>query len=129
MSIQNSEIKILIIDEEYSIRKSLQYYLLDFEYNVEGVESGEEGLELLKEKKFDIIIVDLRLNGISGETFIYESFLKYKNIIYIIYTGSINYELPRDLAKEKDKRIYLIYKPVDDMTVFIDLINKIMKNT
>nr|MEE4266825.1 sigma-54 dependent transcriptional regulator [Candidatus Krumholzibacteria bacterium] len=58
--------RILIIDDEATIRSSLQEALTLDGYEVEVAEAGEAGLALCHGKKFDLLITDLRLPGVSG---------------------------------------------------------------
>jgi DNA-binding NtrC family response regulator len=58
--------RILIIDDEATIRSSLQEALTLDGYEVEVAEAGEAGLALCHGKKFDLVITDLRLPGVSG---------------------------------------------------------------
>lgn len=57
---------ILVIDDEASIRSSLQGILEDEGYKVRTAESGEDGLALLKSQNFDIILLDIWLLEMSG---------------------------------------------------------------
>ncbi len=61
-----SKEKILIVDDEASIRSSLQGILEDEGYSVEAVESGEAGLKALKNRDFDILLLDIWLPEMSG---------------------------------------------------------------
>lgn len=57
---------ILIIDDEVSIRSSLKGILEDEGFLVKTVESGEEGLELLKSQNIDLVLLDIWLPRMSG---------------------------------------------------------------
>ncbi len=57
---------ILIIDDEEAIRKGLGRALKKKGYEVEMAESGEKGLEIFKSQKFQLVITDLMMGGISG---------------------------------------------------------------
>ena len=58
--------KILVVDDEISIRKLL-FDLLEMErYYVELASSAEEALEKIKETDFDLIISDIRMPGMDG---------------------------------------------------------------
>jgi len=57
---------ILIIDDEASIRSSLKGILEDEGFLVKTAETGEEGLELLKNQNVDLVLLDIWLPGISG---------------------------------------------------------------
>jgi len=61
--------KILLVDDDEWIRDSLTMY-----FDIEGcqivaVRTAEEGLELLKQQGYDIILIDYKLPGIDGLTF------------------------------------------------------------
>lgn len=58
--------RILIIDDEASIRSSLKGILEDEGFQVKTVESGEEGLELLKNQNVDLVLLDIWLPRMSG---------------------------------------------------------------
>ena len=57
---------ILVIDDEKDIQKLLQYNLEKEGYQVSAAKTGEEGLELARTKKPDLIILDLMLPGVDG---------------------------------------------------------------
>lgn len=57
---------ILIVDDESSIRESLQGVLEDEGYKASAAESGEACLEMLRKKSFDVILLDIWLPGMDG---------------------------------------------------------------
>jgi two-component system nitrogen regulation response regulator NtrX len=57
---------ILIVDDESGIRESLGALLRDEGYEVEAVESGEECLERIGRRKFDLILLDVWLKKMDG---------------------------------------------------------------
>ena len=57
---------ILIVDDESGIRESLGALLRDEGYDAEVVASGEECLDRLKRRNFDLVLLDVWLNGIDG---------------------------------------------------------------
>ena len=58
--------KILIIDDDKSIRDTLSIFLSDFDYKIFAVGSGEEGLELLEKEHPELVLSDLKLPGVNG---------------------------------------------------------------
>ena len=62
----NSNNRVLIVDDENSIRISLADELEDEGYSVTTAASGEEAFDILKENDFDLIITDLIMEGIGG---------------------------------------------------------------
>jgi two-component system nitrogen regulation response regulator NtrX len=57
---------ILIVDDEVGIRESLGALLRDEGYDVASVASGEECLELVERRSFDLILLDVWLKKIDG---------------------------------------------------------------
>jgi DNA-binding response OmpR family regulator len=57
---------ILIVDDEKNIRLTLSQALEVLEVDIDMAENGEEALAKLKEKEFSLILLDLRMPGISG---------------------------------------------------------------
>ena len=60
------ERKILIIDDEPSIRVMLQEAFNEEGYQSRAAESAEEALAILKEENYWVIFLDLNLPGMSG---------------------------------------------------------------
>lgn len=58
--------KILIVDDEHIMRESLLGWLERDGYAVDAAGSGEEALDKLKTTHFDILLVDIKMEGISG---------------------------------------------------------------
>ncbi|MDR7857277.1 response regulator transcription factor [Tissierella sp.] len=57
---------ILIVEDEGSIRKFIKINLERNDFIVLEAETGEEGIEIAKKEKIDIVILDLMLPGIDG---------------------------------------------------------------
>ncbi|MBN1367455.1 MAG: 4Fe-4S dicluster domain-containing protein [Dehalococcoidales bacterium] len=57
---------ILIIDDEPIVRESIRDWLKDAGYQVSTAESGEQALEMIKQGDFGILVVDIRLPGMTG---------------------------------------------------------------
>lgn len=58
--------RILVIDDEESIRSTLEEFLVLANYRVETAASGKEGLDRLGRDTFDLVLTDLRLPDIDG---------------------------------------------------------------
>jgi DNA-binding NtrC family response regulator len=66
MEAHMGDTRVLIVDDELIMRESLAAWLERDGYNVESVASGEEALEKLKHTRFDIMLVDIKMEGMSG---------------------------------------------------------------
>jgi two-component system phosphate regulon sensor histidine kinase PhoR len=58
--------KILIVDDEVNVCKSIRQALLCDDYEIDTALSGEEALKKETEKVYDVFVVDLMMPGISG---------------------------------------------------------------
>src|SRR5512135_928225 len=58
--------KILIIDDDTSLRRVLEYNLQEEGYEVCAAADGEQGVLLFDEQQPDLVITDLKMPGISG---------------------------------------------------------------
>ncbi len=57
---------ILIIDDDKDLCKVLSTFLTKKEYTVEVAHTGEDGIKMLRDKEFDLILCDYRLPDITG---------------------------------------------------------------
>ncbi len=58
--------KILVIDDEDIIRISCLRVLAPEDYEVKTAGNGPDGLKMLAEEKFDLVLVDLKMPGMDG---------------------------------------------------------------
>lgn len=58
--------KILIVDDERSIRNSLKEILDDEGYDVEVAENGQQGVEMVEKEKYDVIFCDIKMPVMDG---------------------------------------------------------------
>lgn len=58
--------KILVIDNEPNLRKVIQTNLRASGYDVTVAENGEEGIKLAKTIKPELVLLDIKMPGISG---------------------------------------------------------------
>ena len=61
--------KILIVDDERSIRELLEIFLKKEGFVVSTASSAEEGLALAKATEFDLIISDIKMPDMTGIDF------------------------------------------------------------
>jgi DNA-binding response OmpR family regulator len=58
--------KILIIQDSPSINAMMKFRLGSGGFSMEAVETGEEGIEMMKEHQYQLILLDYNLPGING---------------------------------------------------------------
>ena len=62
--------KILIIDDEPAIRRTLREILEMEKYQIDEAESGDNALPLLVKNDYDVILCDIKMPGLSGIEFL-----------------------------------------------------------
>lgn len=79
--------KILIIEDEDMTAKVVKKALELNEMEVEIAEDGEIGIKLIKEKEYDLILLDLKMPKVSGEE-VLKMIRKVRPYVFvIIYTN------------------------------------------
>ncbi len=58
--------KLLVVDDERNIRKLYESELTRAGYEVETAESAEEALEMIAKAPPDLVVLDIRLDGMDG---------------------------------------------------------------
>lgn len=81
-------LRLLTIDDESSIRTSIAVYFEDCGFLIDQAADGVEGLEIVKERRPDIIVTDLRMPRMGGHEFI-EALLQIDdNLPVVVVSGT-----------------------------------------
>lgn len=120
--------KVLILDDDKSIRESLVAYLEDEEFDVVGIESAEEAIQYMGNATVNAAIVDLRLPGMNGETFIRQVYDRFPETVFLIYTGSPEYTPMDDVAALPRVSETIYIKPVEDVKILLDEIRRLIRS-
>src|ERR1043166_8622740 len=83
-----ASIRVLVVDDERTLRESCASVLQMDGYNVTLVGRGEEAVETVKRRKFDIILVDLYMSQVSGIQILQAALEAYKDTIVVVMTGN-----------------------------------------
>ena len=78
---------ILIVEDEAILRESLRDWLTDAGYQVETAADGEEGLRMIGEQDFDLVLLDMRLPGKNGLQVLREAKTKKPQLKGVIITA------------------------------------------
>ena len=79
--------KILVIDDEAPVRDLLEDLLKREDCLVIACGSGEEALAILKKETFDVVLLDIKLSGMSGLEILKDIREKYTNLPVVMITG------------------------------------------
>ncbi|MBN1687532.1 MAG: response regulator [Candidatus Omnitrophica bacterium] len=67
-----NEKKILVVDDDKDFAQLLRHDLTQKGYQVEEAYDGEEGLKRIHEDPPDLVILDVRMPGLTGEQLVHE---------------------------------------------------------
>ena len=112
-----SNVKVFIVDDESVVCSNVAAFLEDEGFTVFSALSGEEALDFLLKQKMDVAIVDMRLPGIDGDTFILKAHEIQPVLKFLIHTGSTNYFVSKSLEEIGVKNEHIFRKPLVDMSV------------
>ncbi len=68
----SSSERLLIVEDEEAVLEVMQRALMRKGFAIDGVNNGEAGLQYLKEKRYSVIICDIRMSGMNGFDFYQE---------------------------------------------------------
>ena len=111
---------ILIVDDELYVRQSMLDYFEDHLWEVMQAESGEQALELMEIHSPAAAIVDIRMGGMDGSSFIRQASIKKFGMAFVICTGSPDYDFPLDLKESPCVSGRIFTKPVINMSMLED---------
>jgi len=83
-----ASIRILVVDDERTLRESCASVLQMDGYNVTLIGRGEEAVDTVKRRKFDIILVDLYMSQVSGLQILQAALEAFKDTIVVVMTGN-----------------------------------------
>lgn len=118
--------KILIIDDERMIRRTMKDVLEYEKYEVVDAEDGLTGLEMIKNNKFDLIFSDIKMPGMDGIELL-ERAMEFTDAPIVMISGHGNIDTAIDAIK-KGAFDYLA-KPLDLNRILVTTRNALDKST
>lgn len=118
--------KILVIDDEKSIRNALEEVLVYENHKVDLSSDGDEGLELFKKNNYDVVLLDIKMPKTDGIEVLEQISSEAPDIPVIMITGHGNV----DTAVEAIKKgaFDFIEKPLDLNRLLITIRNALDKS-
>lgn len=117
----NNKKKILVIDNEASIRETFEAFLIDEGYSVSTASNYDEFLKAVEKETFHLIVTDIILGGKTGLDIVRHVQGKGMACSFIVITGYPSLEYTRETS-ELGVSSFLM-KPVDRETL-LDAVEK-----
>lgn len=92
--------KILIIDDERSIRSTLREILEYEDYVVEDVDNGIDGLDLIRRNDYDLVLCDIKMNRMDGMEVLTEGLALKPDLPFIMISGHGTVETAIEASKK-----------------------------
>ena len=103
--------KILIVDDEKIVRESLYHWFEDDNYEVDTAEDGETALLKYGKEKYDLLLVDMKMPGMSGLDLLSKIKAIDKDALIILITAFAS--VPSAITALKNGAYDYVTKPVD----------------
>ncbi len=84
--------KILIVEDEQHQRELYAMELQEEGYEVDQASNGKEAVDMVKDNKYDLVILDIRMPEMDGIEALGKILSRDKKIPIIIYTAYSNYK-------------------------------------
>jgi DNA-binding NtrC family response regulator len=107
----NKKEKILVVDDEKIVRESLFHWFQEEGYQVDTAGDGETALRIFDKNKFDLLLVDMKMPGMSGLELLDKVKEIDKDTIVILITAFAS--VPTAIKALKDGAYDYVTKPVD----------------
>jgi len=118
---------ILIVDDERSIRKTLNEILSYEGFKIDEAGDGEEGLKLFSDKAYDVVLCDIKMPKIDGLEFLVKAGEVNADVPVIMISGHGTIETAVDAVKKG--AFDYVSKPPDLNRLLITIRNAIDKNS
>ena len=119
--------RILVIDDEQSIRNSLKEVLEYEKYEVDLATEGREGLEMFEKNQYDVVLCDIKMPKMDGIEVLEEIYRQTTDIPIIMISGHGNIDTAVESIK---KGAYdFIEKPLDLNRLLITIKNALEKGS
>lgn len=105
-----SRLRLLIVDDDRSIRMLISRIASGWEYDVEESANAEDAMRRLGQQKFNIILTDIKMGKMDGITFAETVREKMPSTAVIIMTGNPSPKTARE--SQEMGAIYYMQKPI-----------------
>lgn len=118
--------RILIVDDETSIRETLREILEYEDYEIEEAEDGEKALALIKKFNYDVVLADIKMPKLDGMELLEKSKEIAPELPFIMISGHGTMETAVEATKKG--AFDFINKPPDLNKLLITVRNAVDKN-
>jgi len=119
--------KLLIIDDERAIRSTLREILEYESYDVDDIDNGIDGLELIKKNNYDLVLCDIKMNKMDGMEVLENAQILKPDLPFIMISGHGTVETAIEASKKG--AFDFVSKPPDLNRLLITVRNALDRGT
>jgi DNA-binding NtrC family response regulator len=93
-------IRVLVVDDEHSLRETCSSYLTSEGYQVETCGKGKDALELLTRREYDIVLLDQYMSDVPGAKLLPVALTRHPQTIAVVMTGKPSVESSVELLQQ-----------------------------
>jgi response regulator RpfG family c-di-GMP phosphodiesterase len=117
--------RILVIDDDAGVRKFLVAALTERGHEVKAAEGGEEGLAEFSRGRFDLVVTDVKMPGISGLEVVREVKRRDPAVEVIVVTAFATLETA--IRALRNGSYDLITKPIEDLESLFRVVERALE--
>jgi CheY-like chemotaxis protein len=122
--------EILLIDDMAGVRRAVVSMLTRAGHVVTAVESGQQGIDLLKSRRFDLVITDMLMPGVDGADVLGEiEGMAHRPRVIAISGGGAGLSAESALRLAKIKADAFLAKPFDSEDLVAAVSGLLAKST
>ncbi len=117
----SEEIKVLVVDDEERFRNTLGKLLTSHGITVTTTDSGAAALDILRSEPHDIVLLDVKMPGMSGQQTLPEIKKIDPDIEVIILTGHASVDIAAEMMTHGGSDYLLKPYPMDELLGIIHI--------
>ncbi|MCE5286783.1 MAG: HDOD domain-containing protein [Pelosinus sp.] len=117
--------KVLFVDDEQQILRSIERLFFDSDYEIFTVDSGEAALGMLAEEQIDLIVSDMRMPIMDGYKLLCRVKELYPKVLRVILSGYADEKVVMQAIQKNIAKMYM-YKPWENQEL-IGMLEKIFE--
>jgi DNA-binding NtrC family response regulator len=95
-----ASIRVLVVDDEHSLRESCESYLVSEGYQVETCGKGKDALSLLTRREYDIVLMDQFMADVPAAKLLPVAMTRHPQTIVVVMTGKPTVESSLELLQQ-----------------------------
>ncbi|MBL7114633.1 MAG: response regulator [Kiritimatiellae bacterium] len=95
----NPPLRILAVDDEPAVRDVYRIGLEQFGFEIETAASGREGLQIMMQQTFDVLVVDVKMTEMNGIAFLQEALKIWPWAGVVLVSGHITPAIEEEARK------------------------------